>query len=328
MENSLLEKSESRKPKLLERVREEMRVRHYSYRTEVSYSEWIVRYVKYHQMKHPLDLGAEGVRAFLTHLATERNVTASTQNQALRALLFLYGVVLEVKLPWLGEIPRATRPSKLPVVLSKKEVSRVLGRMSGEYRLMADLLYGSGLRLMECLRLRVKDLDFGYLQVTVREGKGAKDRVTMLPVSLVPALRDHLEQVKKIHDRDLAEGFGHVMLPNALDLKYGTAATEWGWQWVFPAAKRSIDPRSGVERRHHALDKNLQNAVKEAGRKSGITKNVTPHVFRHSFATHLLEAGYDIRTVQELLGHKDVSTTMIYTHVLTKPGIAVRSPLD
>jgi integron integrase len=328
MEESVFEKNENRKPKLLERVREEMRVRHYSLRTEATYSEWIVRFIKFHGMKHPRDMGAEEVNAFLTHLATERNVTASTQNQALSALLFLYGVVLEVKLPWLGEIPRATRPSKLPVVLSKKEVSRVLGKMRGEYRLMADLLYGSGMRLMECLRLRVKDIDFGYLQITVREGKGAKDRTTMLPVILVEGLREHLEQVKKIHERDLAEGFGQVMLPNALDRKYQNAAQEWGWQWVFPAAKRSIDPRSGVERRHHVSDKNLQNAVKEAGRKSGITKTVTPHVFRHSFATHLLEAGYDIRTVQELLGHKDVSTTMIYTHVLNKPGIAVRSPLD
>ncbi len=320
--------NEAHKPKLLDRVRELMRLKHYSLRTEKTYGEWIRRYILYHGRRHPREMGAEEVTAFLTHLAAERDVAASTQNQALSALLFLYGEALDVKLPWLGEIQRVTRPARLPVVLTREEARSVLACLRGEYRLMADLLYGSGLRLLECLRLRVKDVDFGYLQITVREGKGGKDRVTVLPVSLAPAIREHLEAVKKLHAADLAAGFCRVMLPEALERKYPKAPREWAWQWVFPAAQLSTDPVTGIKRRHHALEKNLQNAVKAAARKSGIAKHVTPHVFRHSFATHLLEAGYDIRTVQELLGHKEVSTTMIYTHVLNRPGLAVRSPLD
>jgi len=328
MENIDSGKNEKGKPKLLDEVRQVLRLKHYSYRTEQAYCDWIKRFIGFSGMRHPRELGQAEVTEFLSHLSLEKHVAASTQNQAFSAILFLYEQVLDLKLGWLEGVHRAKRPVKLPVVLTKEEVNRVRIFLPGEYRLMTDLLYGCGLRLMEVLRLRVKDIDFGYLQVTVREGKGNKDRVTMLPSSLVPALREHLERVKQIHTQDLAEGFGSVMLPGALDLKYPKAAAEWGWQWVFPAAKRSIDPRSEVERRHHVQEKNLQNAVKEAGKKSGLTKIVTPHVFRHSFATHLLEAGYDIRTVQELLGHQDVATTMIYTHVLNKPGIAVRSPLD
>jgi integron integrase len=321
-------KNETGKPKLLDEMRRVLRLKHYSYRTETTYCEWVRRFILFHGKRHPRDLGPAEVTAFLSHLAVEGHVSASTQNQALSALLFLYGEVLGVKLPWLGEIERAKRPARLPVVLTQGEARSVLGRLDGTYRLMGDLLYGAGLRLLECLRLRVKDADFGYLQITVRDGKGGKDRVTVLPVSLVPALREHLEKVRVLHGRDLAEGFGWVMLPDALEKKYANAAAEWGWQWVFPAANRSHDPRTGVERRHHAGEKNLQNAVRVAARKAGIAKQVTPHVFRHSFATHLLEHGYDIRTVQELLGHKSVETTQIYTHVLNKPGLGVRSPLD
>jgi integron integrase len=328
MPSTLSDETESGKPKLLDEMRRSLRLKHYSYRTEKAYCEWVKRFVIFHGKRHPRDLGPAEVSAFLTHLAADLQVAASTQNQALAALLFLYGQVLEIKLPWLDDMVRAKRPARLPVVLTPAEARAVLAPLAGSYRLMGDLLYGSGLRLLECLRLRVKDVDFGYLQITVRDGKGAKDRVTMLPVSLVPTLRAHLEKVQALHARDLAEGFGRVMLPEALAVKYPNAAVEWGWQWVFPAANRSFDPRTGIERRHHVGEKNLQNAVKVAARKAGIAKLVTPHVFRHSFATHLLEHGYDIRTVQELLGHKDVSTTMIYTHVLNKPGLAVRSPLD
>jgi len=328
MENRLATEGEHRKPKLLEEVRRVLRVQHYSFRTEETYCAWIRQFVIFFGKRHPREMGEAEVGAFLSHLATERKVAASTQNQALSALLFLYKQVLKVDLPWVSGVVRAKRSTRVPVVLTPQEARAVLGRMSGQYRLMAELLYGSGLRLMECLRLRVKDVDFGYMQITVRDGKGAKDRVTMLPVSLIPALREHLEGVKKAHLSDLAEGFGQVMLPYALDRKYPNADQEWSWQWVFPAQSRSKDPRSGIERRHHVMEKNLQNAVKVASGKCGLAKVVTPHSFRHSFATHLLESGYDIRTVQELLGHKDVSTTMIYTHVLNRPGLAVRSPLD
>jgi integron integrase len=328
MANTLSGKSESGKPKLLDEMRRILRLKHYSLRTETTYCEWVKRFVIFHGKRHPRDLGPVEVAAFLTHLAADLHVAASTQNQALAALLFLYGQVLGVELPWMDDIERAKRPARLPVVLTQAEARAVLAQLAGSYRLMGDLLYGAGLRLLECLRLRVKDVDFGYLQITVRDGKGAKDRVTVLPVSLVPALQSHLEKVKALHARDLAEGFGRVMLPDALAVKYPNAATEWGWQWVFPAAGRSVDPRTGAEGRHHVGEKNLQNAVKVAARKAGVAKLVTPHVFRHSFATHLLEHGYDIRTVQELLGHKDVATTQIYTHVLNKPGLGVRSPLD
>ena len=315
-------------PKLLDEVRRVLRLKHYSIRTEQAYVDWIRRYMVHHGLRHPRGMGGVEVTAFLSHLAVVGNVAASTQNQALAALLFLYKAVLGVELPWLGEVERAKRPARLPVVLTQEEARRVVEVLEGSYQIMGTLLYGSGLRLLECLRLRVKDVDFGYLQITVRDGKGGKDRVTMLPVAAVPALREHLERVKVLHDADIADGHGRVMLPDALDRKWANAATEWAWQWVFPAGRRSVDPRSGTVRRHHVLEKNLQNAVRAAGRRAGVAKAVTPHVFRHSFATHLLEAGYDIRTVQELLGHKDVSTTMIYTHVLNKPGLAVRSPLD
>ena len=331
MLKTLPDQGESAKPKLLDEVRRVIRFRHYSLRTETTYCEWIRRFILFHGKRHPRELGAAEVTAFLTHLAADRQVAASTQNQALSALLFLYDGVLGMKLPWLAEMERAKRPVRVPVVLTPGEARAVLGELAGSYRLMGGLLYGSGLRLLECLRLRVKDVDFGYLQITVRDGKGAKDRVTVLPVSLVPALREHLEKVRALHACDVAEGFGRVLLPEALDVKYPNAPTEWGWQWVFPAGKRSLDPRGGsraLERRHHVQEKNLQNAVKTAARRLGLAKVVTPHVFRHSFATHLLENGYDIRTVQELLGHKDVSTTMIYTHVLNKPGLGVRSPID
>ena len=322
------DKNEIRKPKLLEEVRRILRFKHYSLRTEEAYVDWIRRFILFHGKRHPREMGAEEVRAFLTHLATERHVAASTQNQALSAILFLYERVLEQDPGWIEGVERAKKPLRLPVVLTQEEARVLLAAVPEGYRLMAELLYGSGLRLMECLRLRVKDLDFGYLQITVRDGKGQKDRVTMLPVSLVPALRGHLERVRELHRQDLADGFGRVWLPDALERKYPHAPVEWGWQWVFPAERISTDPRTGTERRHHMHEKNLQNAVKAATRAAGLAKPASPHSFRHSFATHLLEAGYDIRTVQELLGHKDVSTTMIYTHVLNRPGLAVRSPLD
>lgn len=265
---------------------------------------------------------------FLTHLAVDRKVAASTQNQALSALLFLYREVLKRDLNGLEDIEPARRPSRLPVVLTRDEVKAVLNHISGEEWMMACLLYGAGLRLMECLRLRLKDLDFGYLQIVVRDGKGQKDRVTMLPQAMVEPLKRHLEHVRALHQQDLREGFGAVYLPDALERKYPQAAKEWGWQYVFPAKKRSIDPRSSKVRRHHYDENGLQRAVKEAVRAAGIPKPASCHSFRHSFATHLLEAGYDIRTVQELLGHKDVSTTMIYTHVMNKGGKGVRSPMD
>jgi integron integrase len=322
------DKNEIHKPKLLDEVRRVLRFKHYSLRTEEAYVDWIRRFIVFHGKRHPREMGAGEVRAFLTHLATERKVSASTQNQALSAMLFLYEHVLEVELGWIEGVERAKKPLRLPVVLTPEEARALLASMPEAYRLMAELLYGSGLRLMECLRLRVKDLDFGSLQITVRDGKGQKDRITMLPVSLAPALRVHLERVRGLHEKDLADGFGRVLLPDALERKYPRAPQEWGWQWVFPAERLSIDSRSEVKRRHHVHEKNLQNAVKSAVRATGIAKPASPHSFRHSFATHLLEAGYDIRTVQELLGHKEVSTTMIYTHVLNRPGLAVRSPLD
>ena len=268
------------KPKLLDEVRRVLRFKHYSIRTGQAYVDWIRRYMVFHSLRHPREMGGAEVSAFLTHLAVERNVSASTQNQSLAALLFLHGQVLGVKLPWLEDVERAKRPVRLPVVLTQEEARRVLGALEGSYHLMGTLLYGSGLRLLECLRLRVKDVDFGYLKITVRDGKGAKDRVTMLPVNTVPPLREHLEKVRALHAQDVEAGNGRVMLPDAMDRKSPNAALEWGWQWVFPAAKLSTDPRSGVERRHHVLEKNLQNAVRAAARRAGVDKAVTPHVFR------------------------------------------------
>lgn len=318
-------------PKLMTVVRQVMRFRHYSLRTEEAYTGWIRRFILFHGKQHPETLGTEEVRAFLTDLAVNGQVAAATQNQALSALLFLYQQVLEREIGWLEDVPRAQRPAKLPVVCTAEEVRALLGAVRGATaRLMAQLLYGSGLRLMEAVRLRVKDVDLKKCQVTVRDGKGAKDRITMLPVGLAEPLRRHLTKVKMQHEDDLADGYGDVYLPFALARKYPRASREWAWQYVFPAAKRSVDPRDPrvPQRRHHVSELVLQRAVKEAVRACGISKPATCHSLRHSFATHLLENGYDIRTVQELLGHKDVSTTMIYTHVLNKPGIGVRSPLD
>jgi integron integrase len=316
------------KPKLLDQVRQLMRLRHYSLRTEEVYVGWMRRYILFHGKRHPRDLGEEDVSKFLSSLAIEGRVAASTQNQALNALLFLYKEVLHHDLGFIVNAVRVKRPPKVPVVLSPTEVRAVLAQLSGQYRLMGQLLYGSGLRLLECLRLRVKDVDLEYLHIAVREPKGGKERKTILPVSLAAALREHLEKVKRRHEEDVAAGFGGVHLPGALERKLPNASREWPWQYVFPSERRSIDPRTGIERRHHVNEKNLQNAMRVAVRKARISKAASCHTLRHCFATHLLENGYDIRTVQELLGHKDVSTTMIYTHVLNKPGIGVKSPLD
>ena len=315
-------------PKLLDVVRDRIRVKHYSIRTETQYVQWIRRFVLFNGKKHPRDMGAPEVEAFLTHLAVEGNVAAATQNQALSALLFLYREVLGIDLPWLDNVTRAKRPQRLPVVMTRDEVHAVLDRMEGGYGLMARLLYGTGMRLMECVRLRVKDVDFGRAEILIRDGKGAKDRVTMLPQSLVTDLQSHLKHRRALFDDDMGAGKAAVYLPHALAQKYPNAPTEWGWQYVFPSGSYSIDPRSGAERRHHLDEKLLQRAMKRAVQASGLAKPATPHTLRHSFATHLLEAGYDIRTVQELLGHSDVATTMIYTHVLNKGGRGVTSPLD
>jgi integron integrase len=316
------------KPKLLDLVRNTIRLKHYSIRTERAYIDWIRRFILFHHKRHPASMGAPEISAFLAHLAVEGKVAASTQTQALSAIVFLYREVLKRDVGSLGEVARAKRPERLPVVFSRAEVRGVLAHLDGAHWLMASLLYGAGLRLMECIRLRVKDIDFAYRQILVRDGKGQKDRVTMLPQALVEPLKHQLEKAKVLHEQDLTEGFGQVYLPFALDRKYAQASREWGWQYVFPARRRSIDPRSGKERRHHIDEKALQEAVKKAVRAANILKPGSCHTFRHSFATHLLEAGYDIRTVQELLGHKDVRTTMIYTHVLNRGGKGARSPLD
>jgi integron integrase len=315
-------------PKLLDRVRWNLRVKHYSTRTEQAYVDWIRRFILFHRKRHPKEMSEKEITEFLTHLAVEKNVAASTQNQAFSALLFLYQHVLERKLDFIDNVQRVTRQAKLPVVFTPGEARGVLAHLKGDYRLMAELLYGSGLRLMECVRLRVKDIDFGYGHVTVRDGKGLRDRVTVLPERLRRPLQIHLEHVRERHQRDLADRSGRVYLPFALERKFPNASRSWAWQYVFPATKLSTDPRSGEVRRHHISEKNLQKAVKAAIQRAGISKAASCHTFRHSFATHLLDNGQDIRTVQELLGHKDVSTTMIYTHVLNRPGLAVRSPLD
>lgn len=316
------------RPRLLEEVRARMRLRHYSLRTEKVYLYWIRRFIRDSGMRHPRELDGVVVEGFLTRLATRDRVSASTQNQALSALLFLYREVLAVKLPWMENVVRAKAARRLPVVLSKGEVALLLRHLSGRQWLMASLLYGSGLRLMECARLRVKDVDLARGEITVREGKGAKDRRTMLPVSLREPLARQIEAVRTLHAADLEAGFGAVSLPFALARKYPSAPRELGWQYVFPATRRGIDPLDGSEKRHHIDEKVLQRAVRAAARAAGIDKPVSPHTLRHCFATHLLEVGYDIRTIQELLGHKDVATTQIYTHVLNRGGGGVLSPLD
>jgi len=315
-------------PRLLDLVSQQIRIKHYSIRTEKSYTSWIKQFIRFHDLKHPKDMGLVEVESFLTYLAVTRKVSSATQNQALSALLFLYRQVLNIKLPDVENVTRAKSPEKVPVVFTPDEASAVIQRLDGTLQLMAQLLYGSGLRLMECVRLRVKDIDFNYKHIIVRNGKGAKDRVTVLPEFLITPLSLHLKNTKLLHENFLSEGSGTVYMPFALDRKYPSASTEWAWQYVFPASNLSVDPRSGIKQRHHINEKRLQRAVKGAIRHSKIFKQASCHTFRHSFATHLLEAGYDIRTVQELLGHKDIRTTQIYTHVLNKPGISVNSPLD
>ncbi len=316
-------------PKLLEQVRDRLRLKHYSLRTEAAYVGWIKRYIFFHGKRHPREMGKAEVEAFLTSLAVERNVSASTQSQALAALLFLYGEVLGIELPWLDEITRAKKPVRLPTVLTREETMALLSMIGdAELHLVTSLLYGSGLRLLEGLRLRVKDVDLARNEIVVRDGKGGKDRVTMVPQQLAAPLRAQIARARLVHEADLARGRGEVWLPDALAVKYPNAARAFGWQYVFPAAGFSADPRSGEVRRHHLDEKRVQRAVKAAALKAGLVKPVSPHTLRHSFATHLLEGGYDIRTVQELLGHADVSTTMIYTHVLNRGGRGVTSPLD
>lgn len=313
---------------LLHQLRDEVRKRHYSRRTEDAYSDWVYRYLRFHGFRDPREMGKEEVEQFLSHLAVEKDVAASTQNQGLSALLFLYRDVLGIRLDWLDGVVRAKRPKLLPVVLTRDEVTAVLRHLSGANLIAAMLMYGAGLRLLECLTLRVKDIDFGYRQITVREGKGNKDRITVLPTSVEPRLNLHLEDVRIHFEKDLKEGGGYVKLPKALGRKYPNADRAWGWQWIFPAHRKYEDSESGIRCRHHLDESVLQRAVKEAAAVADIKKRVTCHTFRHSFATHLLEDGYDIRTIQELLGHRDVSTTMIYTHILNRGGRCVRSPMD
>lgn len=315
-------------PKLLDQVRSAIRTRHYSIRTEDAYVHWIRAFIRFSGLRHPRDMGAREVTAYLSHLATERDVAAATQQQALSALLFLYRHVLEKDLPWLDDLVRPKKPARLPTVLNPDEVARLLDSIGPRHVLMARLLYGTGMRLMECLRLRIKDVDFVRREIMLREGKGGKDRVTVLPQSLMTPLQLQLAAARELFDRDRAARRPGVFLPYALERKYPNAGSSWAWFWVFPAAGLSVDPRSGIERRHHAHEKGLQRAMKLATQEAGIARPVSVHTLRHSFATHLLQSGYDIRTVQELLGHADVSTTMIYTHVLNRGGRGVVSPFD
>jgi integron integrase len=316
------------KPRLLDQVRSVIRVRHYSHRTEEAYTYWIRQFILFHNKRHPVEMGATEVGAYLSWLAEVRNVAAATQNQALNAILFLYRDVLQVEIEWLEGVTRAKRPKRLPVVLTRDEVRTILAGMRGTPFLVAGLLYGAGLRLLDGLRLRVQDVDFAAGELLIRDGKGGKDRRTMLPRMLVPDLHRHLERVRQQHVNDLHQGFGSVWLPHALGRKYQGAGRDWRWQYVFPAPSRSLDVETGEWRRHHLHESAIQKAVKTAAGAAGVMKRVGPHTFRHSFATHLLEDGYDIRTVQELLGHASVKTTMVYTHVLSKGGRGVRSPLD
>jgi integron integrase len=316
------------KPKLLDQLREALRARHYSRRTEQTYCSWVKRFIFFHNVRHPEEMAEPEINAFLTHLAVKEKVSASTQNQALSALLFLYRNVISREVGDLGKVIRARKPKRLPVVMTRDEIKAVLANLAGEKRLMATIMYGAGLRLMECLRLRVQDIDFSRNEILVRDGKGAKDRVTMLPESVKNSLQLHLKKVKKIHERDLAEGWGRVQMPMALDRKYPYAPREWRWQWVFPQENRWKNAKTGEQGRHHSHESIIQKAVAGAVRKAALAKRATCHTFRHSFATNLLERGYDIRTIQELLGHKDVKTTMIYTHVLNRGGKGVKSPAD
>ena len=323
-----LEEVRATHKKVLDRLAREIRLRHYSIRTESAYCDWVARFIAFSKGKDPIAMGVQEVKAFLEYLAVDRKVGSSTQNQALNGLVFLYTQVLGKKLDGLDGFARAKRKKNLPVVLSRPEAKRLIAGLDGVHRLMATLLYGCGMRLMECVRLRVQDLDFDYGQIVVRNAKGAKDRVVPLPRSVRDDLRDHLLRTRKQFDSDAAKGVGEVYIPEALERKLPNACREWGWQYVFPSGRLSVDPRSGKTRRHHIHENGLQKRVKKAAREAGLAKKVTCHCLRHTFATHLLEAGYDIRTVQELLGHADVSTTMIYTHVLNSPGLAVQSPVD
>jgi len=315
------------KPKLLDQVRDAIRTRHYSDHTEKAYIHWIKRYIFFHNKRHPQEMAEVEIAGFLSSLATVGRVSASTQNQAFNAVLFLYKEVLSKKVGLIEGVVRAKRPQRLPVVLTKEEVKKVIDQMNGLPRLMAILLYGGGLRLMECCHLRIKDIDFSRNEIVIRAGKGDKDRHTMLPTAIKESLSKHIEAVRYQH-KDIEKGFGHVAMPNALERKYPNAGREWPWQWVFPAPHHYTDRVTGEKRRHHLHESVLQRAVRDAAVKASITKPASCHTFRHSFATHLLEDGYDIRTVQELLGHRDVSTTMVYTHVLNRGGRGVRSPAD
>jgi len=317
-----------KKPKLIEQLREALRVRHYSRKTEATYIHWVKRFIFFHHVRHPREMAEPEINAFLSHLALKEHVSASTQNQALCAIIFLYRYTLEKKIGDLGEVIRARKPVRLPVVMTKEEVKAVLDCLSRDKSLIACLMYGAGLRLMECLRLRVQDVDFNLNQITVRDGKGNKDRITMLPSSVKKSLAEHLSNIKKIHEADICKGFGRVLMPDALARKYPNASKEWRWQWIFPQESLWLNKETGERGRHHIDESIIQKVVKEAVAKAGLVKRATCHTFRHSFATHLLEDGYDIRTVQELLGHKDLKTTMIYTHVLNKGPAAVRSPAD
>jgi integron integrase len=318
----------TKSPKLLDQVREIIRTKHYSYRTEQTYVDWIKRFILFHKKRHPREMGAEEVQAYITYLANERRVAASTQNQALSAIVFLYKYVLQKEIILPSDIIRPGRPERLPTVLSHQEAMSVINKMSGSTKLIAQLLYGSGLRITECLHLRIKDLDFANHQIIVRDGKGENDRMTILPDSLASDLKSQIEITRLIHQKDLKEGFGEVSLPYALAQKYPNAPREFSWQYVFPSTNRSVDPASKLTKRHHLDVTVVQKAVRQAALAAGVDKSVTPHTFRHTFATQLLQNNYDIRTVQELLGHKDVKTTMIYTHVLQRGAGAVKSPLD